>query len=156
MSKGQQSKAATPVAAEQSVAAEPSLRAKRVAMVQTTLVQRRAAAKQAAYAARKQAYEAEQAARAKQQQFQLKVAELAAEFGIPAVQVAPRANSATVQPSNSAILIEGQYLTPCKAVHAIAAKHRNRKATLAECKALGINPATAATQWGVFKKQEGL
>lgn len=139
------------------VANADSLRARRLAAIQVTLQQRRIAAKQAKFVAVSQAHADEQARLAKQQAYQLAVEQLAAQYGIPLHQhVAPRANSATVVPSRNQVLIDGQYFTPCKAVHELAAIHGNRKDTLAACKLHGINPATAATQWGVYKKEHNL
>jgi hypothetical protein len=149
---------AAAVATEQvTVAGATSLRARRMAAVQATLYQRRIADKQARFQAIRAAYVAEQERLAKHQQFQLRVAELAQEYGFnPAMlSAAPRANSATDKPSSSAINVDGVMLTPCKAVQVLAAKHQNRKDTLAACKLAGINPSTAATQWGVWKKANG-
>jgi hypothetical protein len=43
----------------------------------------------------------------------------------------------------------------CAAVHALAEQcNGDRKATLAACKAAGINPATAATQYAKWKKAQ--
>lgn len=135
--------------------AAPNLRALRIAAVQAALVAKRVAAKQAKYLAAQAAFTAQQDLLAKHAAYQLQVAQLQAQYGIaPTQHAAPRANSATVKPSGTAILVNGVHYTPCKAVHAIAALHAgNRKATLAACTAAGINPATAATQYGIYKKK---
>lgn len=161
MSKNQHSNVATvvaakPVAVEQAVGpVQPAtLRAKRVAAVQQALHAKRLAAKHAKYVAVAHAYAAQQEALAKQQAFNLAVQELAVQYGVPVEQLAaaPRANSATGQPSSSSIMVNGVYMTPCKAVHALADQYRERKATLAACKLHNINPATAATQYNVWRK----
>lgn len=116
------------------------------------------ATRQAHQQARVALRQAAQEQLANQQAFNMQVQQLAAQYGIainPA-GIAPRANSATAKPSAATVCINGTYYTPCKAVHALAALHGNRKATLAACAAHGINPATASTQWGVYKKQNNL
>lgn len=134
-----------------------ALRAKRVAALQVALLQKRVANKQAKYQAAMHAYQQQQQALANQQAYLAEIAQIQAKYGVSAtITAAPRANSATPQPSASAILVNGTYLKPVAAVHALAAIHKNRKATLVACAQAGINPATAATQWGVYKKQHGL
>lgn len=99
-------------------------------------VQAKRAAKHATrIAARNAAAEAA----AKLAAYQQKLAELQAEFGMPAV--APKTVSV---PRGTGV---------CGQVHAIAAKcNYDRKATLAACKEAGINPATAQTQYALAKK----
>jgi hypothetical protein len=104
--------------------------------------------------ARIAAREAAQQALANAQAYQLALQQLQAQYGVTAPQhAAPRANSATTQPSATVITINGVQYTPCKAVHALCVLHNGvRKAVLAACKQHGINPSTAATQYGVWRK----
>lgn len=77
--------------------------------------------------------------------FTLQVQQLQAQYGVASTQAATRTNVA--QHPRSAVA------GACKQVHAIAAQYGyNRAATLAACKAAGINPATAATQFAVAKR----
>lgn len=84
----------------------------------------------------------------KQQNYMLKVQQLAAEYGLAVpntMSVRPLATAQRHAPSVQA--------GACAQVHAIAAAHNgDRKATLAACKVAGINPATAATQFSKFKQ----
>lgn len=163
MSKSQQSKQATVqasneqqqvIAVEQPMDQLASLRQRRVAMVQAAVQKLRMAARQQ-YQQARQAALAKQQELAKRQAFELQVAQLAAQYGIAVnpAQVAPRANSATFVPSSNQINVGGQYFTPCKAVHAIAASMptATRKQVLEACIAAGINKATASTQYGLWK-----
>lgn len=165
MAHTQQTRVATTVAAQQAVATQATqavaaqqqatvvqpvtLRARRVAAVQVALMQRRVAAKQAKFAQVQHA--------AKVAAYQAAVAALAQQHGlpVPTVALAPRANSATVQPSSAVITVNGVQYKPTKAVHAIAAANPNatRKQVLQLCINAGINQATAATQYNVFKQQ---
>ena len=122
-----------------SVATTSTLRANRVAAVQSALLLRRSAAKATKYLAAVAAYNAVAEAAAKQAAYQAELKALQEKFGFamqPATKVsAPRGTGA------------------CAQVHAIAAANKfDRKATLAACAAAGINPATAATQYAVAKK----
>lgn len=119
----------------------------RIAAVQATRKQHHATR----IAAREQAA----AALANAQAYHTALAQLQAQYGVQATSAPKaRANSATAVPSAALITFNGAQYTPCKAVHAIAA-HCNgvRKATLALCKQVGINPATASTQFGIYRKQ---
>lgn len=122
-----------------------------------TRMQQRIAAAKAKRAAHQQARiaarEAAQQQLANMQAYNLAVAQLAAQYGMQAPQqIAPRANSATAKPSASSICINGTYYTPCKAVHALCVLHNGvRKQVLAAAKQHGINPATAATQYSVWR-----
>lgn len=115
-----------------------------------------ALAKRAAkHAARIAARAAAQQALANQQAYQTALAQLAATYGFapPSITPAPRANSATLQPSANQIQVNGVWYKPTHAVHALAALHNgNRKATLAACAAHGINVNTAQTQFAAYKK----
>lgn len=146
------------VAQQHTVANAQSLRARRVALVQTQRAVKYRAAKLQAHNVAQAAWVAQQQQLQQTQAFNLAVQQLAAQYGVAInpTSVAPRANSATVQPSSNVVLVNGVYLRPVAAVHAIAAQYNNRKQTIAACLAAGINPATAATQWGVYKKQHGL
>lgn len=149
----------TNVSNEQVVAVVNPVREARLARAQQlrdAIVQQFQQSKVAQRVAKLAAIRQQQEALAKRQAFELQVAELASQYGIDPKQLqvaAPRANSATDKPSTSVINVNGELLTPCKAVHALAAQYRNRKDTLAACKLHGINPATAATQWNVWKKK---
>jgi hypothetical protein len=137
----------TPVA----TVATSSLRATRIARLTTALLQMRKVAKQAKHFAATQ--------QSNQLQYLQAVAQLQATYNITNPQhLAPnaRANSATVQPSAAQIMVNGVLHTPCKAVHALAAIHHTRKATLAACALAGINPSTASTQYGIYAKQQKL
>lgn len=132
-----------------------TLRQRRMALVQTTLMQRRKAVKQQKFQNATSAYEQAQQALANAQAYQLALQQLQERYGITAPQqAAPRANSATTQPSATVITIDGVQYIPTKAVHKLCEKYNGvRKDVLAACKALNINPSTAATQYGVWKKQ---
>jgi hypothetical protein len=151
----QQNQQANNVSNEQVVTAAQTLRARRVAAVQQALYAQRIAAKQAKYTAAVAAYNDAQQKLAQQAAFNAAVAELHAKFGIAVQPVAPRANSATTAPSASAINVNGVLLKPVAAVHAICAANPNatRKQVIAACIQAGINPATAATQYGVYKQK---
>lgn len=99
-----------------------------------------------------------------QSAFLLQVNELAVQYGINAQQLIKmhnsnntnaRANSATVNPSAALVTVNGVPLKPCKAVHALCAANptATRAQVLQMCAQHGINPATAATQYGVYRKQ---
>lgn len=90
------------------------------------------------------------------------VQQLAAQQGIAPQQVAAmlgmqarnaRANSATVAPSSSAVVVQGSALRPCAAVHALCAQypHYTRAQMVQLCVDNGINKATASTQVGVYR-----
>lgn len=66
-----------------------------------------------------------------------------------------RANSATVAPSRELIVVNGEALRPCAAVHALCATipDASRADMLQLCKDNGVNSATASTQVGVFRKK---
>lgn len=129
-----------------------------VALGQKCLEEKRAAIK-----ARKQAEReriaAEQLARQQQLDLEEKLQAVAKAHGISFEQLLaaakPRANSATETPSKSAISVNGQLLTPCKAVHAICDANATleRKAILELCVNAGINKATAATQFNIWKQE---
>lgn len=108
-------------------------------------------------AAEKERIAAEQAAAQRQLEAKQHLEQAASVLGISVEQLLqaaqPRANSATPEPSQPAIMVDGVYMAPCKAVHAIAAKHTNRKDCIEECVRLGINKYTAQTQWGVYRKE---
>jgi hypothetical protein len=79
--------------------------------------------------------------------FVAQVQQLQAQYGVSSTQAATRTNVA--QHPRSAVA------GACKQVHAIAQQNGfNRAATLAACKAAGINPATAATQYAVAKRAQ--
>lgn len=88
------------------------------------------------------------------------VEQLAAQLGVDARQLLSvqahnaRANSATVAPSREAVHVGGEALRPCKAVHALCATipDGTRKEMVQLCVDNGINKATAATQVGVYRK----
>lgn len=101
------------------------------------------------------------AAAAKQQAYQLGVAQLAAQYGLPAPSFAPqvsayaRANSETITPSNTTVVVQGTPYKPCKAVHALCATlpaDATRAQQLQLCTDNGINSATASTQVGIYRK----
>jgi hypothetical protein len=86
------------------------------------------------------------------------VQQLAAQHGIANVQHllhtgTARANSATVTPSNTSVVVDGVALRPCAAVHALCAKypHYTRAQMVQLCTDNGINKATASTQVGVYR-----
>jgi hypothetical protein len=137
------------------VTAAQVLRARRVAAVQAALYARYHAAKQAKHAAAVAAYNEAQQKLANEQAFAAALAQLHAQFGIAVQPVAPRANSATTNPSAQAINVNGVLLKPVAAVHAICAANPNaaRKQVIALCVQAGINPATAATQYNVYKQK---
>lgn len=85
----------------------------------------------------------------KQQAYMLAVQQVAARYGMQVPNtLSVRATGARAQqhaPSSTG--------GACKQVHAIAAANNyNRANTLAACKAAGINPATAATQYALAKR----
>ncbi len=123
------------------VAQPATLRATRIARVQVALHAQRIAAKQQHYVAQTQ--------HAKQQAYLHAVQQLAAHYGIDPAQntIAVRAVNTVQQHAPSAVA------GACKRVHEIAAQCNGvRSATLAACKAAGINPATAATQYAKYRK----
>ena len=140
MSHKQPSPVATEVAAQATVAIPATLRAVRVARVQAALLRNRIVAKQQAFAAQQQA--------AKQSAYMLAVQQLAAQYGVPVPNtLSVRAHNNQQKHAPSAV--QGA----CAQVHAIAAQCGGvRAATLAACKAAGINPATAATQYAKYRK----
>lgn len=138
MGKQQHSNTATP-----SAASAPTLRATRIAAVQQAVVAIAQGARNAARTARLQAV-----AHSKQQAYMVAVQQLAAQYGVPVP------NTLSVRAYN-----KPQQHAPstqrgaCAQVHAIAAANNGvRSATLAACKAAGINPATAATQYAKYAK----
>jgi hypothetical protein len=84
----------------------------------------------------------------KQAAYMQAVQQLAAQYGVPVP------NTMSVRAYNNAqkhapSAVQGA----CARVHAIAAQYNgDRAATLAACKAEGINPATAQTQYAKYKK----
>ena len=92
--------------------------------------------------------------------FQAQVAQLAAQYGLPAPSFSPavaanaRANSATVTPSRELVSVNGVAYKPCKAVHALCEQLPNgtRAEMMQLCKDNGINAATASTQVGIYRK----
>jgi hypothetical protein len=132
-----------------------TLRAARLQKQAALLLAAHVAAKQTKFAAVTQAYLQNQAALQKQQSYLAEIAQIQAKYGITLqASAAPRANSATPAPSASAVCVNGTYYNPCKAVHALAAIHGTRKATIAAAVALGINHATASTQYGIYKSKQ--
>lgn len=79
--------------------------------------------------------------------YTLQVQQLQAQYGVASTSAATRSNTAVYARSS----VQGA----CKQVHAIAAANGfNRALTLAACKAAGINPATAATQFATAKRAQ--
>lgn len=126
--------------ATQAQIVKQATRAQRLLKQATLLLAKHVAAKQATFTTATN--------KAKNNAYQLAVAQLQAQYGIaPTVQLA-RTNGAPVHAPSTA-----QQGGVCKQVHAIAAQCNGvRSATLAACAAAGINPATAATQYAVYKK----
>lgn len=98
---------------------------------------------------------------AQQQAYMLQVQQLAAQYGMPApnfgaqVSAYARANSETIAPSNTSVVVQGVAYKPCKAVHALCATlpaTATRAEQLQLCKDNGINAATASTQVGIYRK----
>jgi hypothetical protein len=95
-----------------------------------------------------------------QRAFMVGIEQLAAQYGVDPRQLLAvkaqdaRANSATVAPSREAIVVGGESLRPCKAVHALCATipDGSRKEMMQLCIDNGINRATAATQIGLYRK----
>lgn len=89
---------------------------------------------------------------ATQQAYMLAVQQLAAQYNMPVP------NTMSVRPFNkpqqhAPSAVQGA----CAQVHAIAVANQGvRAATLAACKAAGINPATAATQFAKWQKAQKL
>lgn len=85
---------------------------------------------------------------ATQQSYMLAVQQLAAQFNMPVPNtMSVRAYNNPQKHAPSAV--QGA----CAAVHALAEQNQGvRSATLAACKAAGINPATAATQFAKWQK----
>lgn len=154
-----------PVAQVQAVA--PQQVTAPVAMVQhlypiVTNAQRRVRTRAIAALQVRAAKNVARAQRVAQANFMLAVQQAAAQYGInPAQVLAPqqvsayaRANSATVVPSVASVQSVGG-LKPCKAVHAICATlpaTATRAQQIAAAVAQGINPATASTQVGIYRK----
>lgn len=100
----------------------------------------------------------------RQQAFLVAMQELAAAHGMDPAAVLgikaadARANSATVAPSREVIVVNGESLRPCKAVHALCATipTATRKEMMQLCIDNGINRATAATQVGKFRKDASM
>jgi hypothetical protein len=87
---------------------------------------------------------------------QLQVAQLQQQYGVATKQGSARANSATVVPSVALVQVAGAAMQPCAAARAIAVQHYpNRKAALKAMLLAGINVATASTQYGIVRKQQG-
>lgn len=92
--------------------------------------------------------------------FRAGIEQLAAQYGVDPRQLLgvqarnARANSATVAPSRELIVVDGEALRPCKAVHALCAKHpdMSRAEMIQLCIDNGVNKATAGTQVGEFRK----
>lgn len=145
MSKQQQSAQATNVA-NRNVSNNAIVRLmQRVAAVQALRAVKNAARKQVAA----------------QQAYQLQVQQLAAQYGLPAPSFAPqvsafaRANSETIAPSNTTIVVDGVTYKPCKAVHALCATlpaDATRAQQMQLCTDNGINRATASTQVAIYRK----
>jgi hypothetical protein len=160
-SKQQQSNQATEaVVVEQTLANMPAdqyatLRSRRLALVQAGRAAQYRARKHAAHEQAQAAWQQAQEQLARLQAYHTAVAQLQAEYGVvPEATVAPRANSATTQPSATVVTINGVQYIPTKAVHKLCELYNGvRKDVLAACKSYGINPSTAATQYGVWKKQ---
>ena len=89
---------------------------------------------------------------ATQSAYMLAVQQLAAQYGLPVP------NTMSVRPFNkpqqhAPSAVQGA----CGRVHALAEQNNGvRSATLAACKAEGINPATAATQFAKWQKAQRL
>jgi len=115
-------------------------RAKRVTAVSNAYRTRARSAKLAAHVAATQAHN--------QQAYMLAVQQLAAQYGVPApTTLSVRSVAGTQKHAPSA------QSGACAQVRALAAANNyNRAATLAACKAAGINPATAATQFANAKR----
>lgn len=128
------------VAALVTVAAPTTLRAQRIAKVQVLLHSKRIAAKQQAYHAAQVAHN--------QQAYMLAVQQLAVQYGVAAPTTLSVRNAVHKQ-QHAPSAASGA----CAQVHAIAAANNYvRAATLAACKQAGINPATAATQYAIAKR----
>lgn len=117
-----------------------ALRAARIARLTTALLAQRTASKAVVYATAQQA--------SNQAQYMHAVQQLAAQYGVPVPTTLSARSIATAQKhAPSAIQ------NPCAMVHTIAAQCNGvRSATLAACKAAGINPSTAATQYAAYRK----
>lgn len=83
---------------------------------------------------------------ANKQAYTLQVQQLQAQYGVAATSAATRTNTAV----HARSAVQGA----CAMVHQLAAQYGTRAATLAACKAAGINPATAATQYARYKQQQ--
>ncbi len=129
------------VVAQATVVVPQTLRALRIARLQVALLQQRIAAKQVAHAVRTQA--------ANQQAYLLAAQQLAAQYGINPAHNTLAVRSVHTKQQHAPSAVAGA----CAKVHAIAAQCNGvRSATLAACKAAGINPATAATQYAKYRK----
>lgn len=88
----------------------------------------------------------------KQQAYMLAVQQLSAQYGMPVP------NTMSVRPVNTQqkhapSAVQGA----CARVQSLCVQHNGvRSAVLAACKAEGINPATAATQYGKYRKANNL
>lgn len=157
--KNQQNRVAvTNVAAEQQVAAPAlTLRQQRLIALGQAYLQRSKQAKLAKHQAAQVAWEQHQAAMQQKLALENDLQAIAAKHGVALEQLMqaalPRANSATPKPSAAAIVVNGELLTPCKAVHALCASNPTltRKQLVALAVQHGINENTAQTQYGVFK-----
>lgn len=119
-----------------------SLRAKRIAALQVACYAKRVASKQAKHAAATNA--------AKQAAYLVAVQQLAAQYGVPVPTQAVR--SVPTQQRFAPSSKPGA----CKQVHAICAANptSTRAQVLALCYAAGINPATASTQYALYRKAQ--
>lgn len=122
-----------------------NLRATRIAAVQEALMQRRAAAKSAAYEAAAKAHAEKVEAAEKLAAYREQCARLAAEMGVVVKGAGVRTSTAATPTAPRTGVT--------KQVWELAAQHGfDRKATLAACEALGINSATAKTQYALAKR----
>lgn len=121
-----------------------ALRTARLTRVQQTLFVQHLAAKHAKYV--------QATTSANTQAYHLAVQQLAAQYGVTAPVHATRTinGSATnIAPKHAPSAQTGA----CATVRTLAVQHGfNRAATLAACAAVGINPATAATQYNIARK----
>ena len=125
------------------LAAKQQLRTLRIAKQQALLLSKHVANKQARYVLAVQ--------KSNNSAYQLAVAQLQQQYGVaPTVQLARTNGTPLYAPSTP------QANGVCKQVHALCVMHKGVRANvLAACKQAGINPATAATQFAVYKKQHG-
>jgi hypothetical protein len=135
-------KSASGKQSQDGVSAKQALRAARLSAVQEKLLAVARATRAAGLAARKIAIQ-----HTKQQAYMMAVQQLAAQYGVAPVtqQVRSVAGTQKHAPSTKS--------GACKQVHALAQEHNfDRAKTLAACIAAGINPATAATQFAIAKR----